>query len=1029
MRKLLHRSGNQIRLITVGLIAIISTLPSFAQISSGGTPSSLLVPVSQTVPTISMPSFDVQAYLIEDANTPKDESNRFGVPFNVSLNLNTHGQWTMLANGDRIWRLRILSEDAYSINLLFDDFLMPEGANLFIYNDDHRYTIGAFTSRNNKETGMFSTQPVPGDAITLEYFEPAEVSGEGRLSVYRVVHAYRNMFGYPDALDDFNESGWCNNNVACDEEWDFQERGVVMILTGGGWRYCSGSLINTVNSDGTPYILTANHCDPASNDVAMFNYQSPVCTPNQDGPTNMTVSGGTERFNTSTMSSSDCFLWELSVPVPDEYMPYFNGWNAVDEPSTSSVCIHHPSGDVKKITWDNDPTTTTTYLGTSSPGDGTHWRIATWEDGTTEGGSSGSPLFDQNYRIIGQLHGGYASCSNNVNDYYGKFSLSMTSGLRTWLDPENTGVMAIDGYDPNFAGRVVGTVTGGSPAGPLNGVLIEVIDGTQESVTEADGTYEIRLPEGTFSLRFTRFGYEEHTEENIVIVEEAVITRDVVMTSIPVGTMTGTVLAGMSQPVQNAQVAIADIPDPPVFTDENGQFEFNLPGGDYEMTVTYGDVQKDTTVAIPTNGQINVSLYLESDRTNAESGDAYGYLAHDHFDLGIPPEFDWVEISPSEGGPGTVLPLEAPDYNAYLSLDEPFFFYGQSYDTLTINENGWIAPGYSYHQRNNNTVIPNSNGPDGTLALFWDNLHDGEESEICWWYDDEHCRLIIEYYKMQFLPELDSTLTCQVHIYSAYAWPTPTGDNEFAYLYKHIGVPTSSTVGIENPAQDDGLQILYNGTLGSYSWPVTDGTAILISTRDSERMAMGAVSGTITAHPEPDELLPQVYVNCDPVTAGNDGTYLVDDAWIGDRMARVSLDGYETQSFPVTVTEGNESTVNFEIWRLDPPSFLYITVFDEEFLSWDIPESMEEGTDHFVEYIVYRNDEELGRATNRTFEVTHIAGELNVYYVKTVYHGGISEPSNVVEVDLTPVGTEYGVAVRVPSVPCLSQSLQCNDHH
>ena len=76
-----------------------------------------------------------------------------------------------------------------------------------------------------------------------------------------------------------------------------------------------------------------------------------------------------------------------------------------------------------------------------------HWRVADWEDGTTEPGSSGSPLFDADHRIVGQLHGGEASCSYNVNDYYGKFSTSWNNGLSGWLDPNNTGTLVLDGID------------------------------------------------------------------------------------------------------------------------------------------------------------------------------------------------------------------------------------------------------------------------------------------------------------------------------------------------------------------------------------------------------------------------------------------------------------------------------------------------------------------------------------------------------------------------------------------------------
>ena len=86
------------------------------------------------------------------------------------------------------------------------------------------------------------------------------------------------------------------------------------------------------------------------------------------------------------------------------------------------------------------------------------WQIEAWERlTTTEGGSSGSGLWDENHRIVGQLHGGQAACGNSINDYYGKFSMSWdgngstssASRLSDWLDPQNTGVSTLDGWDPN----------------------------------------------------------------------------------------------------------------------------------------------------------------------------------------------------------------------------------------------------------------------------------------------------------------------------------------------------------------------------------------------------------------------------------------------------------------------------------------------------------------------------------------------------------------------------------------------------
>ncbi len=135
------------------------------------------------------------------------------------------------------------------------------------------------------------------------------------------------------------------------------------------------------------------------------------------------------------------------------------------------MAIHHPSTDEKAISFEDDPTTTTTYLQNAVPGDGSHIRITDWDDGTTEPGSSGSPLYSPDHRIVGQLHGGYASCSSQTSDWYGRLSVSWTHGLSSYLDPTGTGAMTTDTFDPYATGMQVtpggGLISEGDVGGPF----------------------------------------------------------------------------------------------------------------------------------------------------------------------------------------------------------------------------------------------------------------------------------------------------------------------------------------------------------------------------------------------------------------------------------------------------------------------------------------------------------------------------------------------------------------------------------
>ena len=232
-------------------------------------------------------------------------------------------------------------------------------------------------------------------------------------------------------------------NCPSGSDWQTEKKAVALI-TNGGFAVCTGALVNNTAEDGTPYFLTANHClGNPNNWVYYFNHESSTCS-GSTGPTNQSVSGGTLLVNSG---SSDVALIELSSTPPASFNVEYAGWDASGTGPTSAVGIHHPSGDVKKICFENNAPYTSTAGGAQV------WWISAWEDGVTEPGSSGSPLFDQNHRIIGQLYGGAAACSGSVNngayDYYGRMDVSWGVGLSGYLDPLNTGTEVLDSYPTN----------------------------------------------------------------------------------------------------------------------------------------------------------------------------------------------------------------------------------------------------------------------------------------------------------------------------------------------------------------------------------------------------------------------------------------------------------------------------------------------------------------------------------------------------------------------------------------------------
>lgn len=435
----------------ISLLFLTATFTELkSQLASPGLPKSFSATVFVNTGTYIINPVNKDSLLAEDAITDshKDIPWRFGHPIPVHFSLKNLGYCTTLPNGDRIWKLKIIAPNAVSININYSVFRVPENAQFFLYSTDKKQILGAFTSLNHNPDGQFATSLTQGQSVILEYYEPANAAFEGNITLSEVVYGYRSLH---DKAKGYLDSEPCNVNAICDSIlWKPEMRSVVMLLTAGNSRYCSGALVNNTKQNGKPYILTANHCGTSTNHIVMFGYWSSSCSNSQDGPTNKTLQGC---FIRAFDSPSDFRLLEMLQTPPPQYNVFYAGWEAKDETPMESKGIHHPSGDVMKISHDKDSAFNSGYYTTGN----NHWMVANWNSGTTEGGSSGSPLFNQLHRIVGQLHGGNASCNNNEMDYYGKFSYSWNTNsdtlkqLKHWLDPNNTGVTHLDGFSPSPA--------------------------------------------------------------------------------------------------------------------------------------------------------------------------------------------------------------------------------------------------------------------------------------------------------------------------------------------------------------------------------------------------------------------------------------------------------------------------------------------------------------------------------------------------------------------------------------------------
>lgn len=371
--------------------------------------------------------------------------------------------------------------------------------------------MGALTEINNKKNRILPVQPIAGDIIILDYTEPTDVIFNGKLLISKVVHDYKNILKKITKDGQFEESGECEVDINCTEgnDWQNEKQSVCRILR--LMYYHSGALINNIDNDGTPYVLASQHSFQneiqANYSVFVFNYESPSCD-GSDGSTSQSISSST------LVASWECDYWtnvgtdfalvELSSEPPASYFPYYSGWYRNNSYPSGGTCIHHPMGDVKKISVEEDQLASTYYRQNINFLSTDHWMVIDWDVGATEHGSSGAPLYNEDHRIIGQLHGGYAACDgsddNGEPDWFGKISKSWngdgedTTRLKDWLDPDGTDTNEIPGLRFYHNGTIDATF-------PLNGDIVKLKNIDIDSGSDITITFNNKFEtEGTFTV-------------------------------------------------------------------------------------------------------------------------------------------------------------------------------------------------------------------------------------------------------------------------------------------------------------------------------------------------------------------------------------------------------------------------------------------------------------------------------------------------------------------------------------------------
>ncbi|AVP97946.1 hypothetical protein C7S18_12365 [Ahniella affigens] len=449
---------------------------------------------------IVMPALDMAKAISEDALADSKGNPggwRYALPFGVQVSPRTHGKWMRLPTGQMQWQYRVQAASAVHVNFGFTTYWLPEGAELRIEATDGTEKIRPFTAADNESHRQLWTPPIATQDVTLTLTAPPDRYQQVELVLSRINQGYRG-FNFPGKVC---KSGNCNTDVAClatEDTWNRERRAVAAIGTNGE-RFCTGSLVNNTANDRRMLLATATHCNinsgNAASVIAYWNFESATCRrPGSAasgqvnvGPTSNFLTGSrflvsSPAFNNSigpAGNKSDWTLIELDDPPNPGSNLFWAGWDrsgttptcavpAVAS-STTGLCasIHHPNGDEKRITF-SEQNMATSDIGNAR---NVHWQVQ-WDStppvlpnivgsgalppSVTEPGSSGSPLYNANHRLVGVLSGGASFCgapTSQLNDQYGKLSHAWdyldttTTRLRDYLDPTNSGAITLNGID------------------------------------------------------------------------------------------------------------------------------------------------------------------------------------------------------------------------------------------------------------------------------------------------------------------------------------------------------------------------------------------------------------------------------------------------------------------------------------------------------------------------------------------------------------------------------------------------------
>lgn len=313
----------------------------------------------------------------------------------------------------RTFLAAITSTDALAVRLLVDLSGLVAGQEAWVLDPTADRAFGPYSNRD----GRHWLPTILGDTAVLMLRSP-----DGSLPSLQL-EALSHFFV---SLEKSLTPGFtCPIHAACETDSTFQKVstgvGMLIIPDGYGQVQCTGTLLNNPNTaERDPYMITANHCVSGTVDASQievcWDYRAASCA-GGGVPVLSTVprSAGIELLKTNA-TLDGAFFTVGEVPI-GAYGRAWLGWDTRTPVVGEAVFgAHHPQGTPMKIAEG-----TVTEINVNACLDWlcnkpvSNQTKVHWDQGITEAGSSGSPLFfgDGTFRVFGMLSNGTVHDCNN----------------------------------------------------------------------------------------------------------------------------------------------------------------------------------------------------------------------------------------------------------------------------------------------------------------------------------------------------------------------------------------------------------------------------------------------------------------------------------------------------------------------------------------------------------------------------------------------------------------------------------------